>query len=539
MKIKIGLRSRTVLAGMVGLIASNFALSGAHAQNFPYQAIRLNNGEPIIEPSMFSNASEGENINGPSLIRVPDWIPANERAHATAQYYLYFAHHAGDYIRMAWAASIEGPYRLYDDSGNIGDRGVLDNGEEDITLGNGIVIEENHLASPDVHVDNENERIIMYFHSGSSFFVDGEEKNKQVSWVSTSPYGLEFFNGIESVQFGSSYFRVFESSGDLYALDNGARISQAPDLDDPWRAPNGHDFTDSLWERTPSGHVFQDDIPVPSSELRVRHTGVHVDGNQLLVAYSRRGEFQERIQLSTIDLRDDWTDWDPTYPPIEILAPNPGWEGGQRTMDNSESSDATDVNQLRDPDIFQDTDGQLYLLYSGNGEEGIGIARFYETPNPDIELRASADAHVRQSSGNNFGSLSTTRASSGSSDADQRRLYMTFDLSDVRDVEHASIRLYVDLTTGGPVTVYETSSNWSENNIDRDNAPSLGDPISTVHLTEDDQFYEWNITEYARQNTGDELSVAFDIAPSNTANHRFTSLQNSAVDRRPVILISD
>ena len=32
------------------------------------------------------------------------------------------------------------------------------------------------------------------------------------------------------------------------------------------------------------------------------------------------------------------------------------------------------VNQLRGPDIFQDEDGQLYLLYTGAGEQGIGIA---------------------------------------------------------------------------------------------------------------------------------------------------------------------
>ena len=508
----------------------------SHAQETPYQAVRLNNGNPIIEPGMFTDSSDGRNINGPSMIRIPDWIPANRRANPNAQYYLYFGHHSGDYIRMAWSSNIEGPYTLYDDFRNSGDRGVLDNANDDIFLGNNTRIEENHLSSPDVHVDNENQRIILYFHSGSSFFVNGDEQNRQVTWVSTSPYGLEFYDNIEPVHLGTSYFKVFEANGDLYALDNGSNINRAPSLNNPWRAPNGHDFRDRLWDRNPSGHVFQDDIPVPSSELRVRHTGVHVDGDTLLAFYSRRGEFQERIQLSTVDISRDWSQWNPSYPPMEILTANPGWEGGQRTIRNSETSAATDVNQLRDPDIFQDEDGQLYLFYSGNGEEGIGVARLYKTPTIDVTLRAEADAHVRQNSGSNFGSLNSLRVNNdGSSSTDQRRVYMRFDLSNINDIKHASVRLFAEETSGGPITVYETSSNWSESSIDGNNAPSLGDPITTIHLIDGNQYYEWNISDYAKENTRGELSLAFDIAPSNDANHEFTSIQSG---RAPELLIS-
>ena len=511
------------------------ALPNAQAQDVPYQTVRLNNGDPIIEPSMFARSSDGENINGPSMIRVPDWIPTNRRAHPSAQYYLYFGHHVGDYVRMAWAANIEGPYTLYDNFTNSGDRGVLDNADDDIFLDNGIRIEENHLASPDVHVDNENQRIIMYFHSGSSFFVDGEEVNSQVTWASTSPYGLEFYDNIEPVHLGRSYFKVFETGGELYSLDNGSNINRAQDSDNPWSAPGGHDFTRRLWDGNPSGHVFQDDIPVPSSELRVRHTGVHVDGDQLLAFYSRRGELQERIQLSTINVNQDWSRWDPTYPPKEVLAPNPGWEGGQRRMDNSETSAGVNVNQLRDPDIFQDNDGQLYLVYSGNGEGGLGIARLYRTPSIDVTLTATEDAHVRQSSRNNFGSLNGITVSTGSSSSNQRRVYMRFDLSNISSLEHASVRVFVEDTTGGPVTVYETSSNWSENSVTRDNAPSLGDPITTVHLTEGDQYYEWNITDYVKENTRGELNIAFDIPVPNDAEHEFRSTQS---DTRPELLIA-
>ena len=42
---------------------------------------------PIIRPEMLPGA-DGENINGPSLIRVPSWVK-----NPLGRYYLYVAHH--------------------------------------------------------------------------------------------------------------------------------------------------------------------------------------------------------------------------------------------------------------------------------------------------------------------------------------------------------------------------------------------------------------------------------------------------------------
>ncbi|MGB5420086.1 DUF7594 domain-containing protein [Algibacter sp.] len=523
------------LIALNSLVVFILTTTSIGAQN-PYQVIRLNNGDPIIEPSMFSNATDGDNINGPSLIRVPDWIPTIERAHSTAQYYLYFADHIGDYIRMAWAANIEGPYTLYDDSVSVGDRGVLDNNESDIILANNIVIQENHLASPDVIVDDVNQRIIMYFHSGSSFFVNGTEVNKQVSWVSTSPYGLEFYNGIEPIHFGKSYFRVFEYDNELYSLENQAKFSKALDYNDPWGAPVGHNYEDELWE-TLAGNQFQDDINLSLSEIRVRHTAAHVEGDELMVFYSRRGELQERIMLSTIDLSvGDWSLWDPTYPPIEILTPNPGWEGGQNTLAASQSGDEVNVSQLRDPDIFKDADGQYYVVYSGNGEGGLGIAKLYPTPTFNTTLTTTADAHIKGGSSSPFGGNNNLTASSGATSGDQRTIYMRFDLTAATGIEDAVVRIYANetqagtsiLDSGSPITVYETTNGWDEATIVDSNAPALGNVITTTYLTDANQYYEWNISEYAKANEGNEITVAFKIAPSNSLSNKFNSRENVA-----------
>ena len=61
---------------------------------------------PIVTPSL--HPSLGGNIQGPSLIRVPEWI--EDRLGA---YYLYFADHKGTYIRLAYADDLLGPWRIH------------------------------------------------------------------------------------------------------------------------------------------------------------------------------------------------------------------------------------------------------------------------------------------------------------------------------------------------------------------------------------------------------------------------------------------
>ena len=373
-------------SGHVNAVSLAIVPAAAIPEPEPVQEpVRLNNSQPIIDQAMFAAVGaeeEGENINGPSMMRIPDWIPPSERVDPSAVYYLYFAHHDGGYIRMAWAADIEGPWTLYQTGSQvpIGDRGVLDNGFMDLDLGLGVVIEENHLASPDVLIDDENQQIIMYFHSGSSTFFNGNEINSQNTWVSTSDNGLEFLDNIRPVRLGPSYFRVFSHGGELYAVDNSGRPRRALDPANPWEPTPDYysgDTIPRLWE-TNANNTFQDPISevlgVPRSELRIRHAAVRVVGDELEVYYTQRGDELERVQMSTIDLTADFDDWVLTYPGEEIIQAIPGWEGGQFAPERSETGAAPeDVNQLRDPDVFEDTDGSVYLIYSGRGEDALGL----------------------------------------------------------------------------------------------------------------------------------------------------------------------
>ena len=112
--------------------------------------------DPIIDASTFARVGgtgvendsgtttpTEQNIDGPSIIRIPDWIPVSERVDASAQYYAYFAHHGGDNIRLAWSDSITGQWNLFNAEGStapnssVGGTVTPGNGVLDIDLGTG------------------------------------------------------------------------------------------------------------------------------------------------------------------------------------------------------------------------------------------------------------------------------------------------------------------------------------------------------------------------------------------------------------------
>lgn len=286
------------------------------------RAIRFDTN-PIIRPGM--PGLVGDNINGPSLIRAPSWV-----AQPLGRFYLYFADHKGDHIRMAYADDLRGPWTVLPG-------GVL---RLDQTSA------RDHIASPDVHVDTEKREIRMYFHGVAS------EGEKQLTWLATSDDGLNFNAGTEPL--GPFYFRVFRYDDWYYAIakdgDWGGVLLRSRDgLTDFERGPR---FVRGM-----------------------RHSAVRVEGDDLLLFFSRAGDRPERILWSRIDLRDDWLRWEANMStPRTLLAPEMDYEGIAYPLEASRSGKAVNVRQLRDPAIFVD-EAAAWLLYSVAGETGIGGAR--------------------------------------------------------------------------------------------------------------------------------------------------------------------
>jgi len=293
--------------------------------------------QPIIVPTL--HASLGGNINGPSLIRVPDWVKA-----PLGRYYLYFAHHQGRHIRLAYADYPEGPWTLHAP-------GALQ--LEDSTC-------RDHVASPDVHVDESSRSIRMYFH-GVAFAdrdaTDGHEKLfGEASWwignqrtkVATSSDGLHFTARPEPL--GASYFRVFSYGGWIYSL-----------------------AMPGVFYRSRDGLGGFETGPICFGPA-FRHCAVIVRDHLLHVFHTEVGHAPERILHSTIDLRPDWRHWRAT-PAVTVLQPETTYEGSALPLRPSVRGAAFEpVRELRDPALFEE-DGRLFLLYAVAGERGIAIAR--------------------------------------------------------------------------------------------------------------------------------------------------------------------
>jgi hypothetical protein len=305
--------------------------------------------KPIISGDM--DARMGTNVNGPSLIRVPAWIAA-----PLGRYYLYFADHKGAYIRLAYADSITGPWRMHTPGAlqvaesrfatQRADASFTDAarvawgplGEQDIL--------QPHVASPDLHVDDARREIRMYFHGML-------ENAQQMTRIALSHDGIEF-NALPQL-LGPPYFRVFQYDGWHYALAMpGAFLRSRDGLSDFEAGP-------SLFQPT------------------MRHCAVRVVGHTLHVFWTRVGDAPERILLSHVDLRGDWLGWRSSHP-ASVLAPELDWEGADQPLLPSVLGEVNEpVNQLRDPCLYQEDD-RLYLLYSGAGESCIGVAEITEPP---------------------------------------------------------------------------------------------------------------------------------------------------------------
>ena len=526
------------VAFLLGLAATVLVGPPASAQFDADDVIRLNRSNPIITANMFPSnrrGSDGSNINGPSMIRIPGWIPRSQRANRRANYYLYFGHHDGDYIRMAWSASPTGPFTLYRADAGVGTRGVMDNNNTHITLDENIQIRRNHIASPDVHVDNDNRQIIMYFHSGNPYRFNGRDISEQVSWVNTSSDGLNFRRrDTRSVQLGPSYFRVFEDNRTLYAFHNNGGPVRARSFDNPWEPTRGYyDGRElpPLWESR-GRNMFRDAFTRDSGQ-RVRHSSIRVNNRNAQVFYSIRGHSPERLFVSNINLNTrSWDDWRSTIPGTEILRAVGGWEGGHLTPQPSVGGPAVGVNQLRDPYIFEDDDGSLYLFYSGQGEDAMGVAAVSSPRQRISAANATHDAETRGGTdGNrNFGSseILSVRGSTGTND---RRSYLRYSAPGGGEIEAAVIRLYLPNNESGNLDIY-AAANFDERTVTGNNRPDqIGRLLDRVPMGQRG-FYEVDVTDYVNANRSRELR--FVLRTNSGRNVEVVSSEGRG-GRRPIL----
>lgn len=280
--------------------------------------------------------SLGDNINGPSVVVRPDWAPGPGRL------MLYFAHHKGQHIRLAFADQPEGPWRIHTP-------GVLpladtplaqtrpDVPQPDWAVAQGTDGLYPHLASPDVWIDEDAHCFRMLFHGLA-------DHGEQVSYEAISPDGLRWT--VEGPAIPETYLRRFTCRGEIYAM---ARLGILL-----WSSPDG-------WETGPS--------PVVGAP---RHVAVLVRGDLLHVLFTRIGDAPERVLHTTIDMRLPWSDWQ-AGAETELLRPVLRWEGAEEPIRPSFIGAVEFANELRDPGVFE-FEGRVYMVYAGGGEVALGLA---------------------------------------------------------------------------------------------------------------------------------------------------------------------
>ena len=311
---------------------------------------------PIVGPE--THPSIGANIQVPSLIRGPDWVE-----NPLGRYYLYFADHKGTYIRLAYAAALTGPWQVHA-PGSLHLKDSLFPTEPPPVPADGgaaamassrasmpgkrshdftVEATTTHIASPDVHVNAKERKIVMYFHGLEAFA-------KQATRVAVSDDGIDFPAKPEIL--GRTYFRVFHRPDAVYAMAMPGQF---------YRSRDGY----TGFEEGP--RLFNPDM---------RHAALLQRGDTMHVFWTQVGHAPESILLSSIDLSGDWSTWQDGAP-VEILRPEFPWEGADAPIEPSIRSTAYGhVNQLRDPAIYEE-DGKVFLLYAVAGESGIALAQVH------------------------------------------------------------------------------------------------------------------------------------------------------------------
>ena len=310
---------------------------------------------PLI--TVKSSSTLGGNVNGPTVIRVPDWVQK-----PLGRYYMYFANHRDVFIRLAYADAVTGPWRIHEPGVWHVRDSALYRPQPDSARFGGF---NTHFASPEIFIDHANRRIVLWAHG---WYTNGEhwptEAKAAQQWANEKGYG-QFTQGAVSsdgLTFKAqpaitrdSYIRVFERAEMFYGM---ARLGMLLRAKDPLASfevgPNA--FRDTAY-----------------GSNRVRHVALVPRGDRLHLFFTAIGDAPERMLLSTIDMTKDWTEWRASAP-IDVMQPERDYECADLPIAKSAVGDIFEpARQIRDPHVLEDG-GRTYLFYVTCGEQGVAGA---------------------------------------------------------------------------------------------------------------------------------------------------------------------
>lgn len=407
---------RIVLGGLFGIVSVMGPTPLAADPTYDFQLV--GSGDVI--------ARDGPKTGFPSVVRVPEWVPVEERAHPRARYYLYYGTHHGEHIFMKWAESLDGEWEEFNLGGtynNFSRRGVFDIRSDPARSTYG------HIAAPDIHIDHQAQRFIMIYHGQNqpATVTSTGQKVPQhhENFVATSRYGLNFNDPLtcggepghgprtvtvegmtRDICIGPSYQRAFQVRGEWYSLSKRAVISKAENRDDPFAPRPDDPFTMAWTTATMPTRLWRDDAskvqpkyyspaaaflassefenhpnnPNPGTRIlsqqeRINHLSVCVLPNDVLeiffyVRQDANDRFNSLYRL-LYDVRDpDFQNWDVLRDEqglveFEVaLTPEDLLNAVRSVRPNLKPMYHADPVSLGTSGTFIDEDGQKYLFFS-------------------------------------------------------------------------------------------------------------------------------------------------------------------------------
>jgi hypothetical protein len=340
---------RTVWVAALAVLAATALASAQSARASRFAE------NPLI--TLSTSPSIGDNANGPTVIRVPRWVQR-----PLGRYYMYFAHHSGQFIRLAYADSVRGPWKVHEPGVlHVKDTAFYRPQPDSADSPPGVYT---HIASPEIYIDDARQRLILWTHG---MWTEGqrwpERRQDAAAWVKQRGYA-QFTQAAESndgLTFQAkpaitrqSYLRVIPFDGRFYGMARLGQLLRAPGPLEAFEL-GGSPFRDSSYAN------------------RVRHVTLLEDNGLLHIVFSAIGDAPESILYTTLQMKGDWDTWR-VGPVSKVLVPETKYECPELPLEKSEVGEIDrPARQLRDPALFRD-DGKLYLFYTFCGEQGIAGA---------------------------------------------------------------------------------------------------------------------------------------------------------------------
>lgn len=131
-----------------------------------------------------------------------------------------------------------------------------------------------------------------------------------------------------------------------------------------------------------------------------------------------------------------------------------------------------------------------------------------------------------------------------------RQTYLKFDLSGAgltsADIGNAKVRLYLVAADGNfAITAHKTGDNylgsstpWTENGLKWDNAPGTGATISFVNTGAANTYYEWDVTNYIKEQlNGNDKVISLMLKDDGASNLSATFNNKEAASNKPQLVI--